>query len=67
MVKTLEVVFAKKNTVLGLTAARHALAEVDPEIVAAPFVPCDSPTGCHFRLSQSVESNQFAGSVVDDG
>lgn len=31
VVEALEVVFAKEGAVLGLSAARHALAEVDPE------------------------------------
>lgn len=44
VVEALEVVFTEESTVLGLTATRHALAEVYPEIVAPPFVPCDSPS-----------------------
>lgn len=52
VVETLEVVLAKERTVLGLAAARHALAEVDPEIVATAFVPCDSPAGCHCCVSR---------------
>lgn len=38
VVETFEVVFTEESTILGLTAARHALAEVDPEIVASAFV-----------------------------
>lgn len=43
MVEALEVVLAEERAVFGLAAARHALAEVDPEVVASAFVPCDSP------------------------
>nr|AFK36679.1 unknown [Lotus japonicus] len=43
MVEALEVIFTEESTVLGLSASRHAFAEVDPEIVAATFVSCDSP------------------------
>ncbi|RDY14369.1 hypothetical protein CR513_00577, partial [Mucuna pruriens] len=32
MVKALEVVFAEKSTILGLSAARHALTKIHPEI-----------------------------------
>lgn len=50
VVEALEVVLAEERTVLGLAAARHALAEVDPEIVATPFVAGDSPAGSHSRI-----------------
>lgn len=53
MVEALEVVFAEKSTVLGLSAARHALAEIHPEIVAATFVSCDSPPRRHLSLFRS--------------
>lgn len=43
MVEALKVVFAEERTVLRFTAARHALAEVDPKIVASAFVTCDPP------------------------
>lgn len=43
MVEALEIVFAEESAILGFSAARHALAEVDPEIVAATFVPRNSP------------------------
>ena len=50
VVEALEVVLAEERTVLGLAAARHALAKVDPEIVATPFVAGDSPAGSHPRI-----------------
>jgi hypothetical protein len=43
VVEALEVVLAEESAVLGLAAARHALAEVHPEVVASAFVPRDSP------------------------
>lgn len=42
MVETLEVVFTKKRAILGLSAVRHTLAEIHPEIVTSPFVPQDN-------------------------
>ena len=47
MVETLEVVFTEESAVLRLSAARHTLAKVDPEIVASTFVSGDSPSWCH--------------------
>lgn len=44
VVKALEIVFAEKRTVFGLSAFRHALAEVHPKIITPPLVPCYSPT-----------------------
>lgn len=43
VVEALEIVLAEESAVLWLAAARHALAEVHPEVVASAFVPCDSP------------------------
>jgi len=48
MVETFEVIFTEENTVFGFSAGRHALAEIDPEIVATTFVTSDSPTWRHF-------------------
>lgn len=38
MVEAFEIVFTEKSTVLWFSALRHALAEVNPEIVASTFV-----------------------------
>lgn len=43
MVEALKVVFPEKRTVLGFTALRHALAEVNPKVIAPPFVSCNTP------------------------
>ena len=43
VVEALEVIFTEESAVLGLSALRHALAEINPEIVAPSFVSCDSP------------------------
>lgn len=48
MVKTFEVIFTEENAIFGLSTSRHALAEIDPEIVATTFVTSDSPTWRHF-------------------
>lgn len=48
MMKTLEVVFSKKYTVLGLPASRHTLTEIHPEIIASSFIPCNSPSRRHW-------------------
>ena len=48
MVKTFEVVFTKKRAILGLSAVRHTLAEIHPEIVTSPFVPRYSPPRRHW-------------------
>lgn len=50
--EALEVVLAEEGAVFGLPAAGHALAEVDPEVVASPLVPRYPPARCH-RLSFS--------------
>ena len=44
VMEALEVILAEELAVLGLTAARHAFAEVNPEIIATTFVPIDSPS-----------------------
>lgn len=51
MVEALEIVFTKERAILGLSATGHALAEVNPEIVAPSFSAIDSPTGCHLSFS----------------
>ena len=48
MVEALEVILTEKRAVLGLSAVRHALAKIHPEIVASPFVPRYSPSRRHF-------------------
>lgn len=50
VVEALEVIFAKEVAILRLATARHALAEINPEIVASPLVPCYSPSRRHRRL-----------------
>lgn len=49
MVEALEVVLAEEAAVGGLAAAAHALAELQPEVVAAALVPVDAPAGRHRR------------------
>jgi len=44
MVEAFKVIFTEENTVFGFSTGRHALAEIDPEIVATTFVTSDSPT-----------------------
>lgn len=48
VVKTLEIVFTEKRAVLGFSATRHTLAEIHPEIITPPFVPCYPPAGRHW-------------------
>jgi len=43
VVEALEVIFTEESAVLRLSALRHTLAEINPEIVASAFVSCDSP------------------------
>lgn len=49
VVEALEVVLAEEAAVGGLAAAAHALAEIQPEVVAAALVPVDAPPGRHRR------------------
>lgn len=49
VVEALEVVLAEEAAVGGLAAAAHALAELQPEVVAAALVPVDAPAGRHRR------------------
>ena len=51
VVEALEVVLAEEAAVGGLAAAAHALAEVQPEVVAAALVPVDAPPRRHRRLA----------------
>lgn len=53
MMEALEVIFSEKRAILGLSAARHALTEVHPEIIAAAFVSRYPPSRRH-PLSSSV-------------
>lgn len=55
VVEALEVILTKERAVLGLSAARHAFAEVNPEIVTPPLVAVDSPSRCHLLSSISAE------------
>lgn len=50
VVEALEVVLPEEAAVGGLAAAAHALAEVQPEVVAPPLVPVDAPPGRHRNL-----------------
>jgi hypothetical protein len=49
VVEALEVVLAEEAAVGGLAAAAHALAELQPEVVAAALVPVDAPPRRHRR------------------
>jgi hypothetical protein len=49
VVEALEIVLAEEAAVGGLAAAAHALAELQPEVVAAALVPVDAPAGRHRR------------------
>lgn len=55
MVEALEIILTKERAVLGLSAARHAFAEVNPEIVTPPLVAVDSPSRCHLLSSISAD------------
>lgn len=59
VVEALEVILTKERTVLGLSAARHAFAEVNPEIVTPPLVAADSPSRCHLLSSISADDRMM--------
>ena len=49
VMEALEVVLAEEAAVGGLAAAAHALAELQPEVIAAALVSVDAPAGRHRR------------------